>query len=101
MEKQILLSVPLDEFKLLVMGWILESLKEFKQNESSLGKDLPLLLTRKQTANFLGISLVTLDNWTKDGKIQSYTIADHKRFKRDEVLKAIKEVKNLKYKRGR
>lgn len=59
------------------------------------------LLTRKQTATLLRITLVTLYHWTKEGRLQSYKIGGRIRYKKDEVLTAVKEVKNLKYKRSR
>jgi len=101
MEQQIILSIPLDEFEIILKGWILEVLKEFKESESSAKSFLPELLTRKQTASYLGITLVTLWKWSKEGKIQSYEIQGCPRYKRDEILKLVKEVKNLKYKRER
>ena len=101
MEQQIILSISLDEFEIILKGWIFEVLKEFKESESSAKTRLPELLTRKQTARFLGVSMVTLWKWSKEGKIQSYQIQGCPRYKRDEILKAIKEVKNLKYKRER
>jgi excisionase family DNA binding protein len=72
---------------------------QFEEINLSKKSELPELLTRKQTANYLGISLVSLYHWTKDGKLQSYQISGRIRYKRDEVLNAIKGVKNLKYRR--
>jgi len=72
-----------------------------KLNESSLVKtDLPELLSRRQTSEFLGISKVTLWKYTKAGKLQSYHLSGQIRYKRDEVLKAVQEVKNLKCKKN-
>jgi excisionase family DNA binding protein len=99
MENQIFLSIPLDEFKTIQKNCIKEVMTEINQETSSLKTDLPELLTRKQTAKHLGISLVTLYHWTKDGKLQSYSIGDRIRYKRDEVLQALQQVKSLKYRR--
>jgi excisionase family DNA binding protein len=56
-------------------------------------------LTRKETAKLLQISLVTLNEWSKKGIIQSYRIGGRIRYKKTEIDEALKEVKNLKYRR--
>ena len=56
-------------------------------------------LTRKETAKLLQISLVTLNAWSKNGIIQSYRIGGRIRYKLTEIDEALKEVKNLKYRR--
>ena len=101
MENQILLSISLGEFETLQKNWIKDVLTEINNGETSGKSDIPELLTRKQTAKYLGISLVSLYHWTKEGKLQSYKISGRIRYKRNEILKAIQEVKNLKYKRSR
>ena len=101
MQNQILLSIPLDEFEAIQKGWIKDVLNEINQADSLAKTNLPELLTRKQTADYLGISLVSLYYWTKEGKLQSYKISGRIRYKRDEILKAVQVVKNLKYKRVR
>jgi len=99
MNQQILLTIPLDEFKTIQKNWIKEVLTEIDQETSSAKTDLPELLSAKQTANFLGISKVTLWKWSQQGKLVSYQISGRIRYKRDEILQAIKGVKNLKYRR--
>jgi len=42
-------------------------------------------LTRKEAAKLLGVSLVTLDEWSKTGVIAAYRISSRVRFKRDEL----------------
>lgn len=56
-------------------------------------------LTRQETAKKLGISLVTLNRWTKDGIIKAHRINTRIRYKSDEVDMALNEVESLKYKR--
>ena len=56
-------------------------------------------LTRKETAKLLQVSLVTLNEWSKMGIIQSYRIGGRIRYKLSEIDEALKEVKNLKYRR--
>ncbi len=56
-------------------------------------------LTRKDTAKLLQVSLVTLNEWSKKGIIQSYRIGGRIRYKLSEIDEALKEVKNMKYRR--
>lgn len=44
------------------------------------------LITRKETAKILGVSLPTLHNWSRLGLLKSYKIATRVRYNRDEVL---------------
>lgn len=56
-------------------------------------------LTRQETAKLLQISLVTLNEWSKKGIIQSYRIGGRIRYKKSELEDSLREVKNLKYRR--
>ncbi|CAA0168213.1 helix-turn-helix domain-containing protein [Tenacibaculum maritimum] len=50
------------------------------------------LLTRKQTAEILQVSLVTLWNWTKKGTIKAYRIGNKIRYKESEIIEALQVV---------
>ena len=50
------------------------------------------LMTRNQVAEYLKISLVTLWNWTKEGKLKSYSIANKIYYKRHEIEQALTEL---------
>lgn len=50
------------------------------------------LLTRKEVAKMLDISLPTLHNWVKNGTIQAYRIGNKVRFKKSEVLQALQSI---------
>jgi predicted DNA-binding transcriptional regulator AlpA len=91
------LSVP--ELKEIISETIRDQFEKSKQLESE-QSSLPELLSAKQTALFLGISKVSLWKWSKDGKLQSYQISGRIRYKRDEIMKAVQEVRNQKYKRA-
>ncbi len=54
-------------------------------------------LTRKETANLLRVSLVTLHEWTRKGIVTGYRFNSRIRYKQDEVEGAAKEIK--KYRR--
>lgn len=55
------------------------------------------LLSRKETAEKLKISLVTLNDWTKRGLIQSYLIGGRVLYKDSEIEKSLHQVKTVKY----
>lgn len=51
------------------------------------------LLTPKETAEFLRISLPTLWRWQKKGKIKCFGIAGSRYYKRSELLESLTELK--------
>lgn len=57
-------------------------------------------ITRQETAEILGISLPTLNDWSKRGIIPSYRIASRVRYKKAEVENSLSQVHSLKYGRG-
>ena len=59
----------------------------------------PEFLTRRETAKILGISLVTLHEWTKNGTIPAKRIGTRIRYSKADVYNSLKEIKTLKYKR--
>lgn len=60
----------------------------------------PELITRKETAQILGISLPTLNDWTKTGIIPAQRIGTRVRYKRADVYASLKDVETLKYRRA-
>ncbi len=55
------------------------------------------LLTRQQTAQILGISLPTLDDYTRNGIIPASRIGTRIRYKKADVYSALKEISTIKY----
>lgn len=55
------------------------------------------LLTRKETADKLKISLVTLNDWSKKGLIKSYIIGGRVLYKESEIEASLYQVKTVKY----
>ena len=56
------------------------------------------LYTRKETAEMMGVSTVTLDKWIKQGIITAYRIGNKQiRFRIEDIKKAIKEIKAYKF----
>jgi excisionase family DNA binding protein len=52
----------------------------------------PEYLTRKQTATRLAVSIVTISDWTKTGKLQGYRIGSRVRYKASEIDGALKAI---------
>ena len=71
-------------------------LKESKENPKLVNSQTELI-TRKQTAKIIGISLPTLNEWSKRGVIPSYRIGTRVRYKKDEVMSCLTKVKTIKY----
>ena len=57
------------------------------------------LKTRKETAKKLGVSLVTLNEYTKNGIIPAYRIGSRVRYKSTDVEMALVKVSTQKYRR--
>jgi len=64
---------------------------------NSQDKEQPEFITRQQTADLLGVSLVTLHKWTKNGVIPAKKIESRVRYDRQDVLNALRDVETLKY----
>lgn len=60
----------------------------------------PELITRKETAEILGVSLPTLHEWTKKGVLPAKRIGSRIRYERTAVFDALKSVEPLKYRRA-
>lgn len=52
-------------------------------------------ITRNETAQILGVSLVTLNSWTKTGTLQGYRIGSRVRYKKNEVLTSVQKMQTL------
>lgn len=55
------------------------------------------LLTRKETATLLSVSLVTLHKWTNQGRLTAYRIGTSVRYKADEVNNVLVEIKHKRF----
>jgi hypothetical protein len=52
-------------------------------------KHPPEYLTRNQVKEMLDVDLSTIHNWTKRGKLKSYSLGNRVYYKRDEIEQAI------------
>lgn len=48
-------------------------------------KEPVLWITRKEASELIGVSLVTIHNWSKEGIINPYKIGNRVRFKRTDI----------------
>ncbi|MCU7593095.1 helix-turn-helix domain-containing protein [Riemerella anatipestifer] len=48
------------------------------------------LMSKKEVAKMLRVSLMTINNWTKQGLLTSYRIGNRVMYKKDEVLQSLK-----------
>ena len=92
MEKSILLHcITPEELKQIIIEAIREELKEVNKQPEE--KDSEGLLSRKETCEFLKISLTTLWHWTNKGKIDSYGIGNKRYYKKVDVLNSLVHLK--------
>ena len=57
------------------------------------------LLTIKETAKYLKVSVSTIHSYSKRGALKKHKIGNQVRFKKDEVDKSLREVNTSKIKR--
>ena len=95
MESTILVNVSVSELTQIIADAVADQVKHLTPPT----KD-PELLTRAEVAKILGISLPTLNDWTKRGIIPALRIGSRIRYKKPDVYKALNDVDTLKYQRG-
>lgn len=79
-------NITLDELK----NELLTDIKQLIETLIQEPQKFDELLIRKQTADLLKISLVTLWDWTRKDIIPTYRIGNKVRYKKSEVLVSIK-----------
>ena len=91
MDKLLLTSLSFPELQSLIISSVETAVQSATAHLQS--KNEIVYLTRKQTSKLLGVSLVTLSEWTKEGKIKGYRISSRVRFKRHEIELALSSIK--------
>lgn len=88
MEKSILLHcITPDELKQIIKEIIQDELKEVSKQPEE--KDSEILLTRKETCDFLKIDSSTLWSWTNKGKIACYGIGNRRYYKKEDLINSL------------
>jgi len=91
MRKIILEELSTDDLKALIMETFIEAQAKNQVPNHPKPDEDGYLMTRKEVASLLKISYVTLNEWTKIGKINAYSLGKNRvRYKRDEVLKMLR-----------
>lgn len=71
---------------------IVNEFKQLLKDSKTQSQDDEVLLTREQSAEMLSVSLVTLWKYTKDDIIPAYRIGNNVRYKKSEILLALKQM---------
>ncbi len=98
MENFIFTSVPIDQLQTAIK----EAVKsEFLKINNIPPPEEVEYITRKETAQILGVSLPTLNEYTKTGTIQGYKCGARSiRYRKSEVLGSFEKLQQVKFKRG-
>lgn len=89
MENIFVIHLKVDELKNLINESISNALSKIPLPD----KEDETLLRRKDVAKFFSVSLVTITDWMKTGKLPFHRINSRVYFKRKEVLEALQNTK--------
>jgi excisionase family DNA binding protein len=81
MHPQISVQIPIDEIVSQVVKGVTAQLQQEKEKDTA-----EKLLTAKETADLLRVSLVTLWDWEKKGRVNKYRMGGRTFFKYSEVM---------------
>ena len=94
-------KITLNSFELSDIKKVVEEVLEKQLKGLQTPKKTELkLLTRKDTAKFLCISLPTLHEWTKTGVVIAHRIGNRVLYKQDEVHQALSQIQTSKTRIG-
>lgn len=85
-----------EDFKNEILAGVEKLLKEFSKQFTP--KHPEIWMSRKDVGEFLGISLVTIHTWGKEGVLKPYKIGSRVRFKRSDIENTLLESNSKKYK---
>lgn len=81
-----------NDLRVLIADAVEERLKAVAKWFESKVTDENKILTRQDTADYLGMSLTTLYRHTRDGKITAYGIGDRVYYKMTDITAAMKQI---------
>lgn len=101
MAPQIILSgITLEELQERIQQIVRKEVQQIADTLPAPADNLePEFITRKETATILGISLPTLNEWTKSGIVPAHRIGTRVRYIKSDVFASLKSVDTIKYKR--
>jgi len=88
-ESLLLSLIGADELKSIVEAAVRKIMLELKEDTPEVDE----FLTTRQLAKLLHVSISTIVNWRKTGKVKSHKIGSKILFKREEILLKIKELR--------
>ncbi|MBK9793077.1 MAG: helix-turn-helix domain-containing protein [Sphingobacteriales bacterium] len=91
MENLLLSTMPLKALQDVIATTVRKEIEQATQHLQP--KEATEFLSKKQAAKFLGVSLVTLDKWTMNGKIIGYRVGKFVRYKQHELEQALQKIK--------
>jgi len=97
MDPILLNGINLSDIKKILGEVLDEKLNDFTKPVNSEDQEY---LSRKEVAKLLKISLTTLNDWSKQGIVQSYRIGNRVLYKKKEIENSVSKVQSFKYKRG-
>jgi excisionase family DNA binding protein len=92
MSEQLFSSLSFEQLKMEISDDVFKKVAPLIQSVQQPQKETELL-SRKQAAKMLGVSLPTILDWTKTGKITGYRIASRIRYKRNEIEDSLTQIK--------
>lgn len=95
MENLFLTSFRKEDIRSIIQEAVHDAIKTANPARPELQGDK--LLTRKETAEKLKISLPTLNDWSKRGLLKSYIIGGRVLYKANEIEQSLHQVKTVKY----
>lgn len=78
-----------DELAEMIAKSVREQIKETAQELSTSTPPLKEFLSRQETAEFFGVSLVCIHDWCKKGILHPYKMGNRTYFKREELVTAL------------
>lgn len=96
MKQNILIEISINELEINVKKWIWDVLLEFQKNEGN-NKSYPELLTSNEVSKLLNVTLATLHNWSKQGKLTPKKIGTRILYSKEQVMSALEDIDRLKY----
>lgn len=83
-----------EEFKEMIASTIRKEIAAIQKPEPE-----PDYITRSEAAEKLRITLSTLDKYTREGLLKAFRIGGRVRYRSNDLEKAFREIKSLKYQR--
>jgi len=93
--KTVILNLSLQELEEIIQRSVETALRRVA-TESDNENKVDHMLTRKEVAKMLSLSLPTLTKYVKQGKIPAHRIGNRILFKKTEIIESLKEVQNRK-----